>query len=100
MDDWVSARGRLLGTACHEAACFASIILLQTAAQGRVDDTLAKTAASLPVQRFYSLDNRHVGRTSDTRARRPVRLHVELGRVLVTDADLQANSLLNKETAN
>jgi hypothetical protein len=41
----ISARGRFLGAACHEFASFASIIRLQTAAQGGVDDTLAKTAA-------------------------------------------------------
>src|SRR3984893_2792564 len=63
--------------------------------QGGCDDTLAKTAASLPVQRFCSLDDRHVDRTGDTRARRPARLHLDLGRVRVTGADLQANLVLD-----
>jgi hypothetical protein len=48
--------------------------------QGGFDDSWAKAAAYFPVQHFCSLDNRHVDRTSDTRARRPARLHLELGR--------------------
>ena len=79
MEDWgYRHRAVSLGAACHEAASFVSIIL--TNRRGGFDVSLAKTAAYFPVQRICSLDNRRVGRTSDTRARRPARFHLKLGR--------------------
>ena len=92
MEDWgYRHRAVSLGGACHEAASFVSIIL--TNRRGGFDVSLAKTAAYFPVQRLCSLDDWHVDRTSDNRARRPARLHLELGGVCVTGRGLHLYTL-------